>query len=146
LNRRHVDDCINSDVRFVICTLLCLVWTSTLWVDIYQTEDSMTKTKTVVTTKDVEMVECSSCGQDIEKKEAHYFIIRNAKFKDELSSGQTEGWACEHCVDEPISFPVMYRTLGENTNFSDLALAIACLVFAVMFILKSIQMLLPVII
>jgi len=105
----------------------------------------MTKTKTVVTTEEVEMVECSSCGQDIEKKEAHYFMIRNSKSKDDCI-GQTNGWACEHCVEKPISFPVMYRTLGENTNFSDLALAITCLVFAVMFVLKSIQMLLPLII
>ncbi|AFH21618.1 hypothetical protein OSG_eHP5_00140 [environmental Halophage eHP-5] len=105
----------------------------------------MTETKTVVTTEEVEVVECSSCGQDIEKKEAHRFMIADTKYKDG-STGQTEGWACEHCVEKPISFPVMYRTLGENTNFSDLALAIACLVFAVMFILKSIQMLLPVII
>jgi len=72
----------------------------------------MTKTKTVVTTEEVEMVECSSCGQDIEKKEAHYFVIRNDKNKDDFS-GQTEGWACEHCVEKPIDYPVI---LGEFWN------------------------------
>jgi len=105
----------------------------------------MTETKTVVTTEEVEMVECSSCGQGIEKEEAHYFVIRNDKNKDGFT-GQTEGWACRYCVENPISFPVIYQTLGENTNWGDVVLAIASLAFAVMFILKSVQILLALII
>jgi hypothetical protein len=106
----------------------------------------MTETKTVVTTKEVEMIECSSCGQDIEKKDAHYFKIKYFKYENSKyqrkSSGQTDGWVCKHCVENPISLPVMYRTLGKNTNWGDLALAIASLAFTVMFILKSVQTLL----
>jgi len=79
----------------------------------------MSKTKTVVTTEEIEMVECSSCGQKIAKEEAYYFIIRNDKNKDDFT-GQTEGWACQYCVDNPISFPVIYRTLGENTGWLEL--------------------------
>lgn len=99
-------------------------------------EITKTKTKTVVTTEEVEVVDCSSCGQEIEKKEAHYFIIRNAKFKDELSSGQTEGWACKYCVENPISFPVMYRTLGENTGWFELTAAYLLIFLSIIMIVQ----------
>jgi hypothetical protein len=90
----------------------------------------MTETKTVVTTEEVEMVECSSCGQGIEKEEAHYFVIRNEKNKDDFT-GQTEGWACEHCVEKPISFPVIFRTLGENTGWLELATAFLLILLSI---------------
>ena len=90
----------------------------------------MTETKTVVTTKEVEMVECSSCGQDIEKEEAHYFMIRNSKCKDDCI-GQTNGWACEYCVESPISFPVIYRTLGENTGWAELTTAFLGIILSI---------------
>jgi len=95
----------------------------------------MTKTKTVVTTEEVEMVECSSCGQEIEKDEAHYFMIRNEKNKHN-SSGQTNGWACEHCVENPISFPVIYRTLGENTGWFELTAAYLLIILSIMMIVQ----------
>jgi hypothetical protein len=82
----------------------------------------MTKTKTVVTTEEVEVVECDSCGQEIEKKEAHCFMVKNTKYKHD-SSGQTEGWACENCVESIVSFPVISQTLGENTGWLELATA-----------------------
>jgi hypothetical protein len=78
----------------------------------------MTETKTIVTTEEVEMVECSSCGQEIKKDEAHCFMVKNTKYKDD-SSGQTEGWACEHCVERPISYPTIKLSkflLGEVTD------------------------------
>jgi len=93
----------------------------------------MTKTKTVVTTEEVEMVECSSCGQDIEKKEAHYFMIRNSKSKDDCI-GQTNGWACEHCVENPISFPVMYRTF-EITGWFELIAVYLLIIFSIIMIM-----------
>ncbi len=96
----------------------------------------MTETKTVVTTEEIEIVECSSCGQEIEKNNAYDFMISNSE------DIQRTGRACEHCVENIVSFPVIYQTLGENTNWGDLALAIASLAFTVMFILKSVQMLL----
>jgi len=99
----------------------------------------MTKTKTVIKTEKVECVDCSSCGQEIEKNDAYDFMISNSE------DIQREGKVCEHCVENIVSFPVIYQTLGENTNWGDVALAIASLAFAVMFILKSIQMLLPLI-
>ena len=99
----------------------------------------MTKTKTVVTTEEVEMVECDSCGQDIEKKEAHYFMIRNSKSKDDCI-GQTNGWACEHCVENPISFPVMYRTLGENTGWFELTAAYLVIFLSIIMILQILSM------
>ncbi|UXF50728.1 hypothetical protein 7908G4F8_45 [Haloquadratum phage sp.] len=87
----------------------------------------MTETKTVVTTKEIEMVECSSCGQEIEKKEAHYFKIKYFKYENSKyqrkSSGQTDGWVCKYCVENPISLPMMYRTLGENTGWFELIAA-----------------------
>lgn len=95
----------------------------------------MTKTKTIVTTEEVEMVECSSCGQDIEKDEAHYFMIRNTKSKDDYIS-QTNGWACEHCVEKPISFPVMYRTLGENTGWFELTAAYLLIILSIIMIVQ----------
>jgi len=77
----------------------------------------MTETKTVVTTEEVEMVECSSCGQEIEKDEAHYFVIRNEKCKEDFS-GQTVGWACEYCVEnDPIGFPDPGSKWEINTPF-----------------------------
>jgi len=93
----------------------------------------MTKTKTIhheYGTTEIEVVECDSCGREIEKDEAYYFIMRNTKMKDEFT-GQTEGWACEHCVDNPISFPAIYRTLGENTDFGDIALAICAITLTI---------------
>jgi len=95
----------------------------------------MTKTKTIVTTEEVEMVECSSCGQEIEKDEAHYFVIRNSKCKDDCI-GQTEGWACQYCVENPISFPVMYRTLGENTGWFELTAAYLLIILSIMMIVQ----------
>ncbi len=100
----------------------------------------MTETKTVVTTEEVEIVECSSCGQEIEKNNAYDFIISNSE------DIQRTGSACEHCVENIVSFPVIYQTLGENTNFSDLALAITSLAFTVMFTLKGLQILLSLIV
>ena len=99
----------------------------------------MAKTKTVVKTEEVKYVDCSSCGQEIKKNDAYDFMISNSE------DIQREGKVCEHCVENIVSFPVIYQTLGENTNWGDVALAIASLAFAVMFILKSIQMLLPLI-
>jgi len=55
-------------------------------------------------------------------------MIRNSKSKDDCI-GQTNGWACEHCVEKPISFPVMYRTLGENTGWFELTLAFVLIPF-----------------
>jgi hypothetical protein len=95
----------------------------------------MTKTKTVVTTEEIEMVECSSCGQDIEKKEAHRFMIADTKYKDG-STAQTGGWSCEHCVEKPISFPVMYRTLGENTGWFELTAAYLVIFLSIIMILQ----------
>jgi hypothetical protein len=92
----------------------------------------MSKTKTVVTTEEVEMVECDSCGQNIEKKEAHYFMIRKLNCKHDCIE-QTDGWACEHCVEHPISLPVIYQTLGENTDFGDIALAICAITLTIIF-------------
>jgi len=97
----------------------------------------MSQTKTVQTTYgevEVEVVECDSCGQEIEKEEAYYFIIRNTKNKDDFT-GQTEGWACEYCVDNPISFPVIYRTLGADTDFADVLL-ILCLSFVMTWVIQ----------
>ena len=93
----------------------------------------MSKTKTIVTTEEVEMVECSSCGQEIAKEEAHYFIIRNDKNKDDFT-GQTEGWACQYCVENPISFPVIYRTLGDNTGWFELTAAYLLIFLSVLMI------------
>ena len=45
LGRVSKNDCINSNVRFVVCNLLCLVWTRTLCDNIHQTEDSMNNEK-----------------------------------------------------------------------------------------------------
>jgi len=85
------------------------------------------------------MVECSSCGQDIEKKEAHYFKIKYFKYENSKyqrkSSGKTDGWVCKHCVENPISFPVMYRTLGENTGWFELALAFVLIPFGIAMIM-----------
>jgi len=93
----------------------------------------MTETKTVVETKEIEIVECSSCGQEIAKEEAHYFIIRNDKNKDGFT-GQTEGWACRYCVENPISFPIMYRTLGENTGWFELTAAYLLIFLSILMI------------
>jgi len=94
----------------------------------------MTKTKTVVTTEEIEMVECSSCGQDIEKKEAHRFMIADTKYKDG-STRQTGGWSCEHCVEKPISFPVIFRTLGENTGWLELVATFLLILLGITMIL-----------
>jgi len=68
----------------------------------------MTKTKTIqheYGEKEIEVVECSSCGQEIAKKESYYFMIRNDKNKDGFT-GKTDGRACEYCVEnDPIGFP-----------------------------------------
>jgi len=75
----------------------------------------MTKTKTIqheYGEKEIEVVECSSCGQEIAKEESYYFMIRNDKNKDGFT-GKIDGRACEYCVDNPISFPVI---LGEFWN------------------------------
>jgi len=99
----------------------------------------MTKTKTVVTTEEVEMVECSSCGQEIEKNDAYDFIISKNAYT------QRSGWACEHCVENIVSFPVIYQTLGENTNWGDVAIAICVVSLTIMFILENLIPLLPLI-
>jgi len=95
----------------------------------------MTETKTIVTTEEIEMVECDSCGQEIEKKEAHYFKIKYFKYENSKyqrkSSGQTDGWVCKHCVENPINFPVMYRTLGENTGWFELIAAYFLIVLSI---------------
>jgi hypothetical protein len=95
----------------------------------------MTETKTIVTTEEVEMVECSSCEQTIPEKEAHYFAIRNSKSKHN-SSGQTNGWACGHCVDHPINLPVIYQTLGENTGWVELTTAFFLIVLSITMIVQ----------
>jgi ribosomal protein S26 len=111
----------------------------------------MTRTKTVVKTEEVEIeiVECSSCGQEIPKDKAHEFEIKGKNEADSLTGVKagvgSHGWACDYCVETQISFPVIYRTLGENTNFSDLALTIGFLTFSVMLTLKSVQILLALI-
>jgi ribosomal protein L34E len=93
----------------------------------------MSKTKTVVTTEEVEIVECSSCGQEIAKEEAHYFMIRNEKNERDFSR-RTEGWACKYCVENPISFPVIYRTLGDNTGWFELTAAYLLIFLSVLII------------
>jgi predicted RNA-binding Zn-ribbon protein involved in translation (DUF1610 family) len=96
----------------------------------------MSETKTIhheYGTTDVEVVECSSCGQEIPKEEAHEFMIKGAQ-KDvgsiTYAGVGSHGWACEHCVETQISFPVICRTLGENTDFADIALVLSLSFFA----------------
>lgn len=75
----------------------------------------MTKTKTIqheYGTKEIEVIECSSCGKEIDKEGAYYFIIRDTKNKDDCIR-QTNGWACEYCAENPIDYPVI---LGEFWN------------------------------
>jgi len=97
----------------------------------------MTETKTVVQTKEVEMVECSSCGQVIEKDKAYKFVIHtetnNKRFDDNHPNQYRDGWACGHCVENPISFPVIYRTIAENTDFADIALTICAITLTIIF-------------
>jgi len=104
----------------------------------------MSETKTVQHrhgTTEIEVVECSSCGQQIPKTEAHEFMIKGAK-KDvgsiTYAGVGSHGWACEYCVETQISFPVIYRTLGANTDFADILL-ILCLSFFAVWILAIIS-------
>ena len=99
----------------------------------------MTKTKTVIKTEKVECVDCSSCGQEIEKNDAYDFMISNSE------DIQRNGWACEHCVENIVSFPVIYQTLGENTNWGDVAIAICVVSLTIMLILENLIPLLPLI-
>jgi len=70
----------------------------------------MTETKTVVRTEEVEAVDCSSCGQEIEKNEAYKFVIHtetnNKRFDDNHPNQYRDGWACQYCADEsPAAYP-----------------------------------------
>jgi len=78
----------------------------------------MTKTKTIHHehgTTEVEIVECSSCGEQTPKTEAHEFIIKGQKEVGSIAHAGvgSHGWACEYCVETQISFPVI---LGEFWN------------------------------
>lgn len=72
----------------------------------------MTRTKTVFKTEEVEIeiVECSSCGQEIPKEKAHEFEIKGKNEADGLTGVKagvgSHGWACDYCVEnDPIGFP-----------------------------------------
>lgn len=77
----------------------------------------MTKTKTITKTEEVEAVECSSCGQDIEKDKAYKFVIHtetnNKRFDDNHPNQYRDGWACQYCADES---PAAYPSSSESTT------------------------------
>ena len=57
-----------------------------------------------------ELVECSSCGNDVPKENAQRFVIGeySKKFGRKIQFDMDNvitGWACEYCHDHPTSFP-----------------------------------------
>jgi len=76
----------------------------------------MTKTKTIhheYGEKEIEVVECDSCGQEVAKDESYAFLMTKGHSWVVGGNIDVDGWACEHCAENPISYPVI---LGEFWN------------------------------
>lgn len=60
-----------------------------------------------------ETVECVSCGEEVAKNNTSDVVIGEISEKREYSwgnkyrfeSGETHGYACEYCKDDPVKFP-----------------------------------------
>jgi len=76
----------------------------------------MTKTKTIqhrYGEKEIEVVECDSCGQEVAKDESYSFLMIKGDSWVVGDNTDVDGWACQHCAENPISYPVI---LGEFWN------------------------------
>jgi len=69
----------------------------------------MTKTKTIqheYGEKEIEVVECDSCGQEVAKNKAYAFLMTKGGSWIVGDNIDVDGWACEYCVEnDPIDFP-----------------------------------------
>jgi len=92
---------------------------------------SKTKTKSVKTTEgtvEYEIVECSSCGNEIAREDAEKFVIIHSLKKERNWSrhtefecyDHTEGWACKYCRDDPIGFPKKNEVEAFIDDYKDL--------------------------
>jgi len=73
----------------------------------------MTKTKTIqheYGEKEIEVVECDSCGQEVAKDESYAFLMTKGRASLAWDDIDANGWACRHCAENPISYPMI---LGE---------------------------------
>ncbi|SIR99934.1 hypothetical protein SAMN05421858_5080 [Haladaptatus litoreus] len=69
------------------------------------------KTTTVHGDVEYETVECSSCGNEVAKSQACYFVIGEktnhlrSRNRVNFKNGYITGWACQYCADGPVGFP-----------------------------------------
>lgn len=100
-----------------VCTVLYVVWANILCDNIHQTEDSMTKTKTIhheYGTETIELAECDSCGQETKEEKMREFRIYDNEFGDYVS-----GSICPSCrdLDNPIEYPSVDRPIQDNLSY-----------------------------
>jgi hypothetical protein len=82
----------------------------------------MSETKTIQTVygeTEIDVVECSSCGNEIAKDEAARFAMHTETVNPRFNQAERSGYACEHCFSEgPASFPERskerIKTLSED--------------------------------